>query len=289
MRNPPTTRPRTPAQREASRRNGARSRGPRTAQGKYRASRNALKHGLYARRHRLFAQAREDHGRRAELLATFEDHLPVRSAAQQLRLEMLTDQILRLQQLGEIEQALLCADPQADLDGPATAALRQTTLSDQDLDYHLDLEWAARRLAALEGNLASQPGGWLCESDARRLFGLLYPQHLDSARMRRWIAAVDIGDPAEPDLPITPRHLNTWQDRFDRLWNDAAQQEQQRVDDRAGLRLRQTQCLGALERLGRMQRQSAQAIERLLDQLADDEKTTALADVTMDMIGQSRG
>jgi len=39
----------------ASRRNGARSRGPKTAAGLARSSRNALKHGLRARRHVLLA------------------------------------------------------------------------------------------------------------------------------------------------------------------------------------------------------------------------------------------
>src|SRR3954454_13834208 len=42
---------RTPAQIEASRRNGARSHGPTTEDGKARASRNALKHGLTAIHH----------------------------------------------------------------------------------------------------------------------------------------------------------------------------------------------------------------------------------------------
>ena len=42
---------RTPAQIEASRRNGARSRGPITEAGKARASRNALTHGLTAMQH----------------------------------------------------------------------------------------------------------------------------------------------------------------------------------------------------------------------------------------------
>jgi hypothetical protein len=42
---------RSPAQIEASRRNGARSRGPVTSEGKERASRNALKHGLTALHH----------------------------------------------------------------------------------------------------------------------------------------------------------------------------------------------------------------------------------------------
>ena len=42
---------RSPAQIEASRRNGARSRGPVTEEGKARASRNALTHGLTAMEH----------------------------------------------------------------------------------------------------------------------------------------------------------------------------------------------------------------------------------------------
>ena len=46
----PEPRPRTPAQVEASRRNGARSRGPVTPEGKERACRNALKPDLNSAR-----------------------------------------------------------------------------------------------------------------------------------------------------------------------------------------------------------------------------------------------
>ena len=47
----PEPRPRSPAQIEASRRNGVRSKGPVTPDGKQRSSRNALKHGLTALHH----------------------------------------------------------------------------------------------------------------------------------------------------------------------------------------------------------------------------------------------
>ncbi|MFO1050550.1 MAG: hypothetical protein U1E52_21960 [Geminicoccaceae bacterium] len=56
----PEPRPRTPAQIAASRRNGSRSRGPVTAAGKARASRNAVKHGLTAMTHLVLAG--EDEG-----------------------------------------------------------------------------------------------------------------------------------------------------------------------------------------------------------------------------------
>jgi hypothetical protein len=56
----------SPARAEASRRNGARSKGPKTPEGKARASRNALKHGLCAGHHVVVD------GESAEAFAAFE-------------------------------------------------------------------------------------------------------------------------------------------------------------------------------------------------------------------------
>jgi len=77
---------RSPAQSEASRRNGARSRGPVTAEGKARASRNALRHGLCSTRS---LAPGEDAAALAALRADLLDEAAPRSRLEALLLERL--------------------------------------------------------------------------------------------------------------------------------------------------------------------------------------------------------
>ena len=63
------------ARAEASRKNGAKSRGPKTSEGKARASRNALKHGLRAGKHVLLPDEDSDEFEALEV-ALFEELAP---------------------------------------------------------------------------------------------------------------------------------------------------------------------------------------------------------------------
>jgi hypothetical protein len=78
--------PRSPAQLEASRANGSRSRGPVTAEGKARSSRNAVRHGLCAP---AILAPGEDPEAFAALLADLRaEHAP-RTASEALLVERL--------------------------------------------------------------------------------------------------------------------------------------------------------------------------------------------------------
>jgi hypothetical protein len=79
----------SPARAAASRRNGEKSRGPKTPEGKARASRNALKHGLRAEKHVLVA------GESAEAFAAFEAALVADLAPQGALQTLLAGRIAR--------------------------------------------------------------------------------------------------------------------------------------------------------------------------------------------------
>jgi hypothetical protein len=101
-------RPRSPAQIEASRRNGARSKGPVTAEGKARASRNAFRHGLCAEQ--LLAPG-EDPAAFAALLAELTaEHAP-ESPSEALLVERLALTAWKLARADRLEARLATIEP----------------------------------------------------------------------------------------------------------------------------------------------------------------------------------
>ena len=97
-------RPRTPAQQEASRQNGTRSRGPVTDTGKQRSSRNALKHGLCADSVLLPG---EDETECQELIEQYEQHYRPVTSLELARVREMALCDWRLRRVTEIESGLL--------------------------------------------------------------------------------------------------------------------------------------------------------------------------------------
>jgi hypothetical protein len=89
---------------QASRRNGARSRGPKTPEGKARSSRNALKHGLRAEKHVMLP---EEDAAAFEALeaALFEELAPV-GALQSLLARRIAVAAWRLERAERLEVEL---------------------------------------------------------------------------------------------------------------------------------------------------------------------------------------
>jgi hypothetical protein len=93
------------ARAEASRKNGARSRGPRTAEGKARSAQNALKHGLRAQKHMVLPD--EDGGEfRALEVALIEELSPV-GALQAVLAQRIAVAAWRLRRADRIEAEVL--------------------------------------------------------------------------------------------------------------------------------------------------------------------------------------
>ena len=93
------------ARAEASRKNGARSRGPKTAEGKARSARNALKHGLRAQKHVVLPE--EDGGEFRALEAAFVEELSPVGALQAVLAQRIAVAAWRLKRADRIEAALL--------------------------------------------------------------------------------------------------------------------------------------------------------------------------------------
>jgi len=93
------------ARAEASRKNGARSRGPKTAEGKARSARNALKHGLRAQKHVVLAE--EDGEEFRALEAAFIAELAPVGALQAVLAQRIAVAAWRLKRADRIEAELL--------------------------------------------------------------------------------------------------------------------------------------------------------------------------------------
>ena len=102
----------SPARAEASRKNGARSKGPKTPEGRARSARNALKHGLCAETFVVVA------GESAEAFAAFEaallDDLAPEGALQTLLAGRIARAAWRLERAERIEAELFARE----MDGP---------------------------------------------------------------------------------------------------------------------------------------------------------------------------
>lgn len=117
---------RSDAQRAASRANGRLSRGPKSADGKKRSRRNALRHGLRARSLELLPSATS---RPAALLAeAVRQKLAPRDAIESECVDNIAMAFWRLRRARQIEEMLLAGDqPEHDETGIAKAFLRRSS------------------------------------------------------------------------------------------------------------------------------------------------------------------
>jgi hypothetical protein len=96
--------PTSNARAEASRRNGAKSRGPKSPEGKARSSRNALKHGLRAERYVLLPD--EDRAEFRALEAALEGELAPAGTLQGILVGRIARAIWRLERAEQLEVEL---------------------------------------------------------------------------------------------------------------------------------------------------------------------------------------
>jgi len=105
---PQPPRPRSPAQREAARRNGARSKGPVSAEGKARASQNALRHGLCSP---AILFPGEDPAHFEALRAALEAEYAPASPSARLLVERLAVTVWKLARCDRLEARLATIEP----------------------------------------------------------------------------------------------------------------------------------------------------------------------------------
>jgi hypothetical protein len=113
-------RPRSEAQRAASRANGRRSTGPRTPAGKSRSRRNALKHGLRAASVELVARSVGDPS--LTLAAAVHERLAPRDVIETELADGIAMALWRLRRAQQLEEALLAGNRRPSQDDELTGA-----------------------------------------------------------------------------------------------------------------------------------------------------------------------
>jgi hypothetical protein len=149
------------ARADASRKNGARSRGPKTPEGKARSARNALKHGLRAEKYLVLPD--EDVAEFAALEAALVEELAPEGALQSVLAGRIARAAWRLERAERLEVELFEERRYLDA-GPGLALIRDgnaTRSFDTLLRYRgaalAELMRSLRMLKALQGEAAARP------------------------------------------------------------------------------------------------------------------------------------
>jgi hypothetical protein len=148
---------------EASRRNGAKSRGPRTPEGKARSARNALKHGLRAEKYVVLPE--EDAVEFAALEAALAEELAPRGALQGILVGRIARAAWRLERAERIEVELFAERLRSVRDGGVGLALIRDGNGTRSFDTLLRYRGAAlaelmrslRTLKAVQAEQAPAP------------------------------------------------------------------------------------------------------------------------------------
>ena len=148
------------ARAEASRRNGAKSRGPKTPEGKSRASRNALRHGLRAAKHLVLPA--EDPAAFAALEAALLEELAPEGALQAVLARQIVSAAWRLARVDRMEAELLIFRDRGEGDlglaatRDANTARALPTLVRYRAAAHAELLRSLRALEALQAEQAKR-------------------------------------------------------------------------------------------------------------------------------------
>jgi hypothetical protein len=187
----PSPRPRSPAQIEASRQNGARSRGPVTPEGKARASRNALKHGLAALHHLVLED--EAPSELEDLAAHLLDELGAESELEARLVRRIALAFWKGERAERLEVALFDAAPRK---RPPTVGGRWVD-ADPLATFDLARFNALRAYQAQQGRELSR-----CLKELRQLRRDTLPGEANEGR------AAEAEPQNEPKTPAEPRRRN---------------------------------------------------------------------------------